>query len=37
MTEAREVLTEAAKIQGPAQGMVQELLTKVNAARSKGN
>lgn len=35
-TEAREVLTEAVKIQGPMQGMTQELLTKVNAARAKG-
>lgn len=36
-TEAREILTEGAKIQGPMQGMTQELLTKVNAARAKGN
>jgi tetratricopeptide (TPR) repeat protein len=36
-TEAREVLTEAVKIQGPMQGMTQELLAKVNAARAKGN
>jgi len=36
-TEAREVLTEAVKIQGPMQGMSQELLSKVNAARAKGN
>ncbi len=35
-TEAREVLTEAVKIQGPMQSMTQELLTKVNAARAKG-
>lgn len=35
-TEAREVLTEAVKIQGPLQSMSQELLTKVNAARAKG-
>src|SRR6266851_2263182 len=35
-TEAREVLTEAVKIQGPLQPMTQELLTKVNAARAKG-
>jgi tetratricopeptide (TPR) repeat protein len=35
-TEAREVLTEAVKIQGPMQAMSQELLTKVNAARAKG-
>jgi tetratricopeptide (TPR) repeat protein len=36
VTEAREVLTEAVKIQGPVQGMSQELLAKVNAARAKG-
>lgn len=35
-TEAREVLTEAVKIQGPVQGMSQDLLKKVNAARAKG-
>jgi tetratricopeptide (TPR) repeat protein len=35
-TEAREVLTEAVKIQGPLQPMSQDLLTKVNAARAKG-
>jgi tetratricopeptide (TPR) repeat protein len=35
-TEAREVLTEAAKIQGPLQSMSQDLLAKVNAARAKG-
>jgi tetratricopeptide (TPR) repeat protein len=35
-TEAREVLTEAVKIQGPMQSMSQDLLTKVNAARAKG-
>jgi tetratricopeptide (TPR) repeat protein len=35
-SEAREVLGEAVKIQGPAQAMAQELLTKVNAARAKG-
>ena len=35
-TEARDVLTEAVKIQGPMQGMTQELLAKVNAARAKG-
>jgi len=35
-TEACEVLTEAVKIPGPAQPMIQDLLTKVNAARSKG-
>jgi tetratricopeptide (TPR) repeat protein len=36
LTEAREVLTEAVKIQGPLQSMSQDLLTKVNAARAKG-
>ena len=36
VSEAREVLTEAVKIQGPVQGMSQELLAKVNAARAKG-
>ena len=35
-TEAREVLTEAVKIEGPVQAMSQELLAKVNAARAKG-
>ena len=35
-TEARDVLTEAVKIPGPMQAMTQELLTKVNTARSKG-
>lgn len=35
-TEAREVLTEGAKIQGPLQAMTQDLLAKVNAARAKG-
>jgi len=34
--EARDVLTEAVKIQGPLQSMSQDLLTKVNAARAKG-
>ena len=37
LTEAREVLNEAVKIPGPLQAMSQELLTKVNAARAKGN
>lgn len=37
LTDAREVLTEAVKIQGPLQSMSQDLLAKVNAARSKGN
>jgi tetratricopeptide (TPR) repeat protein len=36
LTEAREVLTEAVKIQGPMQSMSQDLLAKVNAARAKG-
>jgi tetratricopeptide (TPR) repeat protein len=36
LTEAREVLTEAARISGPVQGMSQDLLAKVNIARSKG-
>ena len=36
LTEAREVLTEAAKIQGPLQSKSQELLAKVNQARAKG-
>jgi tetratricopeptide (TPR) repeat protein len=35
LTEAREALTEAAKISGPLQKMSQDLLTKVNAARAK--
>ena len=35
-TEARDVLTEGAKIPGPLQAMTQDLLTKVNAARAKG-
>ena len=36
LTEAREVLTDVAKIQGPFQAMSQDLLTKVNTARAKG-
>lgn len=36
LTEAREVLTEVAKMQGPFQAMSQDLLTKVNGARAKG-
>ena len=36
LTEAREVLTEVAKIQGPLQAMSQDLLAKVNTARAKG-
>ena len=35
LTEAREVLTEAVKIQSPWQAMSQDLLAKVNTARSK--
>ncbi len=36
LTEARDVLTEAVKIQSPWQPMSQDLLTKVNTARAKG-
>jgi tetratricopeptide (TPR) repeat protein len=36
LTEARDVLTEAAKIPSPWQKIAQDLLTKVNAARAKG-
>jgi tetratricopeptide (TPR) repeat protein len=36
INDAREVLTEAVKIQGPVQAMSQDLLKKVNAARAKG-
>ncbi len=36
LSEAREVLTEAVKIPGPLQAMSQDLLTKVNTARAKG-
>ena len=36
VSEARDVLAEAVKIQGPVQAMSQDLLTKVNAARAKG-
>ncbi len=36
LTEARAVLTEAVKIPGPVQPMIQDLLTKVNAARTSG-
>src|SRR6201987_593273 len=35
-TEAREVLSEAVKIQGPLQQPARELLEKVNRARAKG-
>jgi len=36
LTEAREVLNEAVKIQSPWQPMSQDLLAKVNGARAKG-
>ena len=36
VSEARDVLTEAAKIAGPVQAPSQDLLSKVNAARAKG-
>jgi tetratricopeptide (TPR) repeat protein len=36
LTEAREVLTRAAGIPGPAQQLARDLLVKVNAARAKG-
>ena len=36
VNEARDVLSEAVKVPGPAQSMSQDLLTKVNAARAKG-
>lgn len=36
LTEAREVLTEAANIPGPLQTMSKDLLLKVNSARAKG-
>jgi tetratricopeptide (TPR) repeat protein len=36
VNDARDVLTEAVKIPGPVQGMSQDLLLKVNAARAKG-
>jgi tetratricopeptide (TPR) repeat protein len=35
VTEAREVLTQAVKIEGPVQKPAQELLAKVNSARAK--
>ncbi|MGH9601514.1 MAG: tetratricopeptide repeat protein, partial [Terriglobales bacterium] len=35
-TEAREVLTRGAGINGPAQQLSRDLLAKVNAARAKG-
>jgi len=37
LTEAREALTEAVKIQSPWRTMSQDLLAKVNSARAKGN
>jgi tetratricopeptide (TPR) repeat protein len=36
LTEARDVLSEAVKIQSPWQKVAEDLLVKVNAARSKG-
>ncbi len=36
VSEARETLTEAVKIPGPVQPLSQDLLSKVNAARAKG-
>jgi tetratricopeptide (TPR) repeat protein len=36
VNEARDTLTEAVKIAGPVQKPAQDLLTQVNAARSKG-
>ena len=36
VNEARDVLTEAVKIDGPVQAMSRDLLAKVNAARAKG-
>jgi tetratricopeptide (TPR) repeat protein len=36
LTEARDVLSEAAKIQSPWQKVAEDLLLKVNAARAKG-
>ncbi len=35
-TEAREVLTRGAAVNGPAQQLARDLLAKVNAARAKG-
>ena len=37
VTDAREILTDVAKITGPVQQPAKELLLKVNAARAKGN
>jgi len=36
VSDARDVLTEAVKIAGPVQQPAQDLLTKVNAVRSRG-
>jgi len=36
VSEAREVLMDVVKIQGPVQPLAQDLLGKVNAARAKG-
>jgi len=36
LSEARDALTEIAKTPGPLQAMSQDLLTKVNTARAKG-
>jgi len=36
LTEARDALSEIAKTPGPLQAMSQDLLTKVNSARAKG-
>jgi tetratricopeptide (TPR) repeat protein len=36
VTEARQALTEAARIPGPVQKPAQDLLVKVNAARARG-
>jgi len=36
INEARDVLSEAARISGPVQQPSQDLLAKVNAARAKG-
>jgi hypothetical protein len=35
VSDARDVLEQAVKIEGPVQQPAQELLTKVNAARAK--
>jgi tetratricopeptide (TPR) repeat protein len=36
LTEARDVLSEAVKVQSPWLAMSQDLLTKINSARAKG-